>query len=123
MAQVIFRKNLRENTLEPKLVIGYMTTDGDQEEKELPFSCGEDLQEYMKAILKKDYTGFFSERECRFVTDVWLKGISIIGQNEQGRVAVHVLDGYVQGSNIIYEEVLRDENALKLKQISDIIKQ
>lgn len=124
MAQVIFRRNREEKTLTPCLVVGYMTTDEDDLELEMEFGCGEDLQAFMTAVLKKDFSFFFPEsnRNGKDVTDMWIKGISIVGQTEEGRLVVHVIDSYVQGSSSINEDVLQDKNAGKMKEIAAIIK-
>jgi hypothetical protein len=124
MAQIIFKRNSEVNTLEPKLVIGYMNDDGDEFEKELDFGCGEDLQNYMKAVIKEDYEYFFNESELRNfrITDCWIKGVTISGKTEKGRLTVHVIDNYVQGSCIVNDDVLKDENADKIKEIQEIIK-
>lgn len=124
MAQVIFRKNAKEKTLKPVLVIGFLDMDGIESEQEFEFGCGEDLQNYMTAVLKKDFEVLFEEHELhsKNISDMWIKGISVTGQNEQGRLTVHIVDNYVQGSSIIHEDVMKDENAQKMKEIEAIIK-
>lgn len=123
MAQVIFRRNREEKTLTPSLVIGYMTLEEEDLELEMEFGCGEDLQAFMTAVLKKDFGFFFSEssRISKDVTDMWIKGISVVGNTDEGRLVVHVIDNYVQGSSIINEEVLQDKNAEKMANIAKII--
>lgn len=123
MAQVIFRSNREEKTLVPNLVIGYMTLEEDELELEMEFGCGEELQAFMTAILKKDFSFFFpeSERSGKDVTDMWIKGISVFGKTDEGRLVVHVIDSYVQGSSTINEEVLQDKNVEKMAKIAKII--
>lgn len=125
MAGIIFRRNMKERTLESYLVLQCMDSEGLEFEKELSFTCGEDLQNYMVSIFKKDYTSLFEPHELprnTRITECNIKGISVKGKSSEGSFAVHILDGYSQGSCGINENILNEKNAQKMKEIEAIIK-
>lgn len=98
--------------------------DGESLEKEISFTDGEELTKYIKAVSDKDFVHLFNVKELKnqTITECWIKGISITGKTEEGKLSVYVIDGYVQGSCIVNDNVLNDVNAQKLKEIEEIIK-
>lgn len=122
MAQLIFRNNADEQTLHPTLVLGYENEDGKVLEKEIPFKDGDVIQKVANAITQKAWHDIFEIKEVEYINDCWIKGISLTGETGKGRLTVHVLETYVQGSCIVNEEVLQDTNAQKIKEILEIAK-
>lgn len=123
MGQAIFRISGEEHSLEAVLVVEYMNSEGETFEKELPFSCGEDLQAHMKDIFAENWNELFESYERKNgISCCTIKGIDITGKNDKGSLSVHISDGYAQGTSIINDEVIKDENAQKIKEILEIAK-
>ncbi|MEK3956069.1 hypothetical protein [Psychrobacillus sp. FSL K6-1464] len=122
--QVLFKRDREKpKELESELVFNLMDRDGETFEVALPFSCGEDLQNYMKAFILKKWDELFEERIIKKgISDGEIEGIRVSGKNDKGRFAIYLENGYQNASFIVNNEVLSDENAEKLSQIKAILR-
>lgn len=121
MVQAIFRFSDDERSLEAVLVVEYMDMKGNTMEKEFAFRSGEELQGYMKDIFIGNWYELFEDDEFEIgISSCTIRGIMVTGKNNKGNFTVRITDGYAQGKIIIDDELLKDANAQKIKEILEI---
>lgn len=121
MAQATFKFSDDEHPLEANLIVEYIDRTGSKIEKDFPFNCGKDLQTYMKDIFEENWKELFEDYEVENgIIYCAIRGISIRGKNNKGRLDVYITDGYARGISFIDDEFMKDENAQKIKEILEI---
>ncbi len=120
MTEQSVRFNSKE--FEAYLTLLFMDEDSNQFEAEIPFSCGADLQEYMKFFFNKEWNELLPEhlKHVR-VVDCEIEGVGFKGEKKEGRFSIHLDNGYQRATFIFNENLLLDKSAEKLELIRKII--
>lgn len=91
-------------------------------EHELPMSCGEDLEYYMKLYFKKNWGEMFegSHVDPKDVCDVEIVGIRTFAKNDKGYFE-HRMECSERAELGVNLDIMGDENANKINEIRKII--
>lgn len=104
------------------LIIRYGTYEDEAIEKELELTHGEDLNNYIESIVKKQYDEIFEDYE---MTDgicyVQFIGIRVSAQNEKGSTFYQLKDGQKHAHITVSNTVLQDIHKEKMDKILEII--
>lgn len=120
---VVFNQSIKnKDEFEAFLVFSFMDDDGHEFEEEVPFSCGEDLEDHMKSFFNKKWKDLLPEymQNVR-VVDCTVEGIHMKGKQEKGRFATHLTNNYKRNTFIVNEKALINESAEKLLKIRKIV--
>lgn len=104
-----------------KLIFEIYTFNGN-EEVEVEFGCGEDIESMMKALFERKWEEMFDDRhiDVREICDVGLIGFRVFGKTEKCSFGYR-MDNNQRGSIYLNLDEIEDDNANKIQEIRKII--
>lgn len=120
---VVFNQNPEnQEEFESFLVFGFTDDNGDIFEEEVPFSCGESMESYMKSFFNKKWNDILpAGKKHLIIEECVFEGIHMRGKQEKGRFATYLTNNYKRNVFIVNEKAMINESAEKLLQLRTII--
>lgn len=119
--RIDFKNSYPQKDIVAKLIFDVYTFNGN-EEIEVEFGCGEDIESMMKAFFNRKWEEMFDDRhiDVRDICDVGLIGFRVFGKTEKGSFGYRMDNN--QGASIYLNLAeIADDNANKIQEIRKII--
>jgi hypothetical protein len=119
--RIEFRNSYPQKDIKAKLIFEVYTFNGN-DEIEVEFGCGEDIESMMKAFFNRKWDEMFDEKQIdvREICDVGLIGFRVFGKTDKGSFGYR-MDNTQSASIYLNLEEIADENANKIQEIRKII--